>query len=108
MKIFFPDGTETVTGSKWSLESGDSQILLDCGLFQDYKWLCERSRQPLLPDIASKLLAICFLAKALCTGRHFFQSLSFPVIVLATMPLAAQATATVKCFILRTRNNKQQ
>ncbi len=59
MKIFFPDGTETVTGSKWSLESGDSQILLDCGLFQDYKWLCERSRQPLLPDIPSKLLAIC-------------------------------------------------
>lgn len=51
MKITFLGGTETVTGSKYLLESGASRILVDCGLFQGYKWLRERNWQPLPLDI---------------------------------------------------------
>jgi len=51
MKITFLGGTETVTGSKYLLESGSSRILVDCGLFQGYKWLRERNWQPLPLDI---------------------------------------------------------
>jgi len=51
MKITFLGGTETVTGSKYLLESGASRILVDCGLFQGYKWLRERNWQQLPLDI---------------------------------------------------------
>lgn len=51
MKITFLGGTETVTGSKYLLESGSSRILVDCGLFQGYKWLRERNWQPLPLDV---------------------------------------------------------
>ncbi len=53
-KLIFLGGTETVTGSKFLLESdGGAQILIDCGLFQGYKWLRERNWQPLAFDIKS-------------------------------------------------------
>ncbi|MDQ2075301.1 MBL fold metallo-hydrolase [Marinimicrobium sp. ABcell2] len=45
MNIVFLGGTETVTGSKFLVESGDTRILIDCGLFQGYKWLRERNWQ---------------------------------------------------------------
>ena len=51
MKITFLGGTETVTGSKYLVESGDTRILVDCGLFQGYKWLRKRNWQPLPLDI---------------------------------------------------------
>jgi len=51
MKITFLGGTETVTGSKYCVESGATRILVDCGLFQGYKWLRERNWQPLPLDI---------------------------------------------------------
>ena len=51
MRISFLGGTETVTGSKYLLESGATRILVDCGLFQGYKWLRERNWQPLPLDI---------------------------------------------------------
>ncbi|WP_330109659.1 MBL fold metallo-hydrolase [Methylophaga thalassica] len=47
MKITFLGGTETVTGSKFLVETEHSRILIDCGLFQGYKWLRERNWQPL-------------------------------------------------------------
>jgi metallo-beta-lactamase family protein len=47
MKITFLGGTQTVTGSKFLLESGSTRILVDCGLFQGYKWLRKRNWQPL-------------------------------------------------------------
>ncbi|NOX91558.1 MAG: MBL fold metallo-hydrolase [Gammaproteobacteria bacterium] len=53
MKITFLGGTETVTGSKYLLESGSSRILVDCGLFQGYKWLRKRNWQPLPLDIST-------------------------------------------------------
>lgn len=51
MKITFLGGTETVTGSKFLLHSGDTRVLVDCGLFQGYKWLRRRNWHPLALDI---------------------------------------------------------
>lgn len=51
MKIIFLGGTETVTGSKFLVETKNTRILVDCGLFQGYKWLRERNRQTLPLDI---------------------------------------------------------
>ncbi len=51
MKITFLGGTETVTGSKYLVESGNTRVLVDCGLFQGYKWLRKRNWQPLPLDI---------------------------------------------------------
>lgn len=51
MNIVFLGGTETVTGSKFLVESGTTRVLVDCGLFQGYKWLRERNREAPLFDI---------------------------------------------------------
>lgn len=51
MKITFIGGTETVTGSKFLLETDTTSVLVDCGLFQGYKWLRERNWQTLPLDI---------------------------------------------------------
>ena len=42
----FLGGTETVTGSKYLIESAGKRVLVDCGLFQGYKSLRERNREP--------------------------------------------------------------
>jgi metallo-beta-lactamase family protein len=42
----FLGGAETVTGSKFLVESGGSRTLVDCGLFQGYKELRLRNRAP--------------------------------------------------------------
>ncbi|MCH8492052.1 MAG: MBL fold metallo-hydrolase [Idiomarina sp.] len=47
MRIVFLGGTETVTGSKYLVETETTRILIDCGLFQGYKWLRKRNWQPL-------------------------------------------------------------
>jgi metallo-beta-lactamase family protein len=46
MKLKFLGATGTVTGSKYLLTSGASNILIDCGLFQGYKELRLRNRSP--------------------------------------------------------------
>jgi len=53
MKIMFLGGAETVTGSKYLVESKNTRVLVDCGLFQGYKWLRKRNWQPLPLDIKS-------------------------------------------------------
>ncbi|MEN9751883.1 MAG: hypothetical protein RLZZ600_930, partial [Actinomycetota bacterium] len=42
----FLGATGTVTGSKYLIEAGGKRILVDCGLFQGYKELRERNREP--------------------------------------------------------------
>ncbi|WP_323847204.1 MBL fold metallo-hydrolase [Microbulbifer magnicolonia] len=46
MKIIFLGATQTVTGSKFLVEEGGHSFLVDCGLYQGYKWLRERNWQP--------------------------------------------------------------
>jgi len=73
VKVTFLGGTETVTGSKYLLESGSSRVLVDCGLFQGYKWLRERNWQPLPLDI-DKLDAVVL------THAHLDHSGYLPVL----------------------------
>ena len=47
MQITFLGGSETVTGSKYLVETQTTKILIDCGLYQGYKWLRKRNREPL-------------------------------------------------------------
>ncbi|WP_417656729.1 MBL fold metallo-hydrolase RNA specificity domain-containing protein [Pseudidiomarina aestuarii] len=47
MRLVYLGGAETVTGSKYLLETASTRILVDCGLFQGYKWLRQRNWQPL-------------------------------------------------------------
>ncbi|WP_346839275.1 MBL fold metallo-hydrolase [Microbulbifer sp. SAOS-129_SWC] len=51
MKLIFLGATQTVTGSKFLIEDGDCNFLVDCGLYQGYKWLRERNWQPQAFDI---------------------------------------------------------
>ena len=46
VSVHFLGGTETVTGSKFLVETPESKILVDCGLFQGVKSLRERNREP--------------------------------------------------------------
>jgi metallo-beta-lactamase family protein len=48
--LTFLGAAQTVTGSKYLLETGGRRILVDCGLFQGLKELRERNWQPLPVD----------------------------------------------------------
>ena len=43
MRLTFAGAADTVTGSRYLLDSGERQILLDCGLFQGFKKLRDRN-----------------------------------------------------------------
>jgi metallo-beta-lactamase family protein len=43
--LTFWGGVGTVTGSKYLIESGESKVLVDCGLFQGHRELRERNWQ---------------------------------------------------------------
>jgi metallo-beta-lactamase family protein len=73
MKIIFLGGVETVTGSRYLVESGNTRILVDCGLFQGYKWLRERNRETMPVDL-DKLDAI------ILTHAHLDHSGYLPVL----------------------------
>jgi metallo-beta-lactamase family protein len=73
MKITFLGGTETVTGSKYLVETASTKVLVDCGLYQGYKWLRERNWQTLPVDI-DQLDAI------LLTHAHLDHSGYIPVL----------------------------
>lgn len=45
-KLRFLGATDTVTGSRYLIQSGGRRILVDCGLFQGYKVLRDRNRIP--------------------------------------------------------------
>ena len=46
MKLTFLGAVETVTGSRFLLESAGKRILIDCGLFQGLKKLRQRNWAP--------------------------------------------------------------
>ena len=51
-RIRFLGAADTVTGSRYLVDSGDSRVLVDCGIFQGFKVLRERNRAglPVPPD----------------------------------------------------------
>lgn len=49
----FLGATDTVTGSRYLLETDSARILVDCGLFQGYKQLRERNWRPFPVDPSS-------------------------------------------------------
>lgn len=51
MELSFLGATETVTGSKYLLETSNKRYMIDCGLFQGYKELRERNwkKLPIVP-----------------------------------------------------------
>ncbi|MCL5050016.1 MAG: MBL fold metallo-hydrolase [Firmicutes bacterium] len=73
MRIVFLGGTETVTGSKYLVETDSTRILVDCGLFQGYKWLRRRNWQP-LPLSIDKVDAV------ILTHAHLDHSGFLPVL----------------------------
>ena len=46
LTLSFLGGAGTVTGSRYVLESGESRVLVDCGLFQGLKQLRLRNWAP--------------------------------------------------------------
>lgn len=74
MKIQFLGATQTVTGSKYLIQSDESKILVDCGLFQGYKELRLRNWAP-LPINPAEIQYI------LLTHAHLDHSGYIPLIV---------------------------
>lgn len=74
MKLVYLGGCETVTGSKFLIETQTTRVLVDCGLYQGYKWLRRRNWQPLLLVDVQKLDAI------LLTHAHIDHSGYIPVL----------------------------
>ncbi len=74
MKLKFLGATGTVTGSKYLLTSGGHQILVDCGLFQGYKELRLRNREP-FPVPPEKIDAVVL------THAHLDHSGYLPLLV---------------------------
>jgi metallo-beta-lactamase family protein len=74
MKLTFLGATGTVTGSRYVLTSGSERIMVDCGLFQGYKALRLRNREP-LPVAPAQLSAVVL------THAHLDHSGGLPLLV---------------------------
>ncbi len=74
MRLSFLGATETVTGSKYLLEEGNSKILIDCGLFQGHKALRLRNWAKLPLDPAT-------LDAVVLTHAHIDHSGYIPLLV---------------------------
>ena len=74
MNISFYGATGTVTGSKYLIDDGAAQTLIDCGLFQGFKQLRERNWQP-LPFSAKSVKSVVL------THAHIDHSGYLPLLV---------------------------
>ncbi|WP_420993740.1 MBL fold metallo-hydrolase RNA specificity domain-containing protein [Cupriavidus sp. 30B13] len=74
MELQFLGATDTVTGSRYVLDTGRSRVMVDCGLFQGYKALRLRNWEP-LPFDAARLDAVVL------THAHIDHSGYLPLLV---------------------------
>lgn len=74
VSIRFLGATGTVTGSKYLVEHEGQRLLIDCGLFQGYKQLRLRNRDP-LPVPPNQILAV------ILTHAHLDHSGYLPLLV---------------------------
>lgn len=95
IRLAFLGGAGTVTGSKYLLETSQSKILIDCGLFQGYKELRERNWRP-LPFNPADLDAVVL------THAHIDHSGYLPALVRDGFKGPIFATAATKdlCAVL--------
>ncbi|PWW39427.1 metallo-beta-lactamase family protein [Idiomarina loihiensis] len=103
MRIVFLGGAETVTGSKYLVETGSTRILIDCGLFQGYKWLRRRNWQPLPMGINQ-------VDGVVLTHAHLDHSGFVPVLYKAGFrgPVFAHHATSGLCDILLTDSGRIQ
>jgi len=74
VKLGFLGAADTVTGSRFLLEAGESKLLIDCGLFQGFKKLRQRNWSPFLASPAS-------IDAVVLTHAHLDHSGWLPVLV---------------------------
>ncbi|TNF32597.1 MAG: MBL fold metallo-hydrolase [Gammaproteobacteria bacterium] len=74
VSLRFLGAANTVTGSRYLIDTGHTRILVDCGLFQGYKYLRERNWKP-LPIDPAKIDAVVL------THAHLDHSGYLPVLV---------------------------
>jgi len=74
VKIKFLGATETVTGSKYLLTSGDQSLLIDCGLFQGKKELRLMNRDTFAVDIST-------ISAVVLTHAHLDHSGYLPLLI---------------------------
>lgn len=86
LSLSFYGGTGTVTGSKFLLDTGAAQVLVDCGLFQGFKQLRLRNWAP-LP------LAPAAIDAVVLTHAHLDHSGYLPLLVRAGFRGRAHCTA---------------
>lgn len=95
MRIICLGASETVTGSRFLVETETIRILVDCGLFQGYKWLRRRNWQP-IP------LSIDTVDAVVLTHAHLDHSGYIPVLYKHGFrgPVWAHAATRALCSVL--------
>ncbi|HEY9036425.1 MAG TPA: MBL fold metallo-hydrolase [Pseudomonadales bacterium] len=95
VSLRFLGAANTVTGSRYLIDTGHTRILVDCGLFQGYKYLRERNWKPIPVDPAT-------VDAVVLTHAHLDHSGYLPVLVKAGFKGKVYATAATQdlCEIL--------
>src|SRR5215475_9368005 len=99
MKLTFLGATQTITGSKFLIETKDRRILLDCGLFQGMKELRLRNwdEPPVDPrSIDAVVLTHAHIDHTGYLPRFVQQGFSEPVLPLYTIEDADAAIRLLK------------